>query len=65
MKGMQTPVREQPAFDAICAPVDDFELLPAVTPPPAEQQPEQDAEAAREQRSARIDELILAGLVSV
>jgi hypothetical protein len=47
-------------FEAICAEVEDFEPLPTVTPHP----PAAVTNLAEEERTAPLDELILAGLVS-
>ena len=52
---MPSPDRTQ--FDAICATVEDWEVLPTVTVPPAD--PAQDDP----EEDQPVDELILAGLV--
>ncbi|MEA2198845.1 MAG: hypothetical protein QOJ25_2896 [Solirubrobacteraceae bacterium] len=60
MSNTQIPTDEHPGFDAICSEVEDFEHLPTVTPvpePKAQDLPD-------EERTAPLDELILAGLVS-
>jgi hypothetical protein len=60
MSNPQIPTDEHPGFDAICEQVEDFEPLPTVTPhlaPPAE-------DLEHEERTAPLDEIILAGLVS-
>lgn len=54
------PATDRTQFDAICAEVQDFEPLPAVTPVPADLT----AEAREGDDTAPLDELILAGLVS-
>jgi hypothetical protein len=54
----QSPVPSR--FDAMCSEVEDFEPLPTVTPTPA--RAVKDLE--EEERTAPLDELILAGLVS-
>ncbi|MDQ6803472.1 MAG: hypothetical protein M3065_00590 [Actinomycetota bacterium] len=48
------------SFDKMCSEVEDFELMPTVTPHPA--RPATDLK--EEERTAPLDELILAGLVS-
>lgn len=60
MSDTHTPGDAHPGFDAICSEVEDFETLPTVTPHPAPQAPELE----EEERTAPLDELILAGLVS-
>lgn len=59
MKTPRMPSPEHTTFDAICAPVEDFEPLPTVT---AELEEEHDPSA--EDREAPLDGLILAGLVA-
>ncbi|HWF24349.1 MAG TPA: hypothetical protein VG275_02810 [Solirubrobacteraceae bacterium] len=60
MSNTQIPNDEHPGFDAICSEVEDFEPLPTVTPVPAP--PTQDLQ--EEERTAPLDAIILAGLVS-
>ena len=60
MGNTQIPTDDHPGFDAICSEVDDFEPLPTVTPVPAPPAPDLE----EEERTAPLDELILAGLVS-
>jgi hypothetical protein len=62
MSNMQIPSDEHPGFDQICSEVEDFEPLPTVTPVPAP--PAEAREQGDEERTAPLDELILAGLVS-
>ena len=57
MKTPRMPSPEHTTFDALCAPVDDFEPLPAVR---AELEPDDETS---EERNAPLDGLILAGLV--
>jgi hypothetical protein len=57
MKTPRMPSPEHTTFDAICAPVDDFEPLPTVK---AELETEDEF---AEERDAPLDGLILAGLV--
>jgi len=59
MDSTQIPT-EHPGFDAICSEVQEFEHLPTVTSTPTPAAVETDDEA----RTAPLDELILAGLVS-
>ncbi len=54
----QMPTAEHARFDAICAPVDDFEPLPTVMAPVELE------EEDREQPEGSLDDLILAGLVA-
>jgi hypothetical protein len=56
----QAPSYGHVAFDALCAEVEDFEPLPAVTAGPQELAQELDVE----EETAPLDGLILAGLVS-
>ncbi|HWF50653.1 MAG TPA: hypothetical protein VG294_08440 [Solirubrobacteraceae bacterium] len=56
MSDTHTPADAHPAFDAMCSEVEEFGVLPTVTPQPAP--------SADEERTAPLDELILAGLVS-
>lgn len=65
------PSAEHPQFDAICAPVDDFETLPTVTAltssvPVAETdwQPEEIEEDSETAVDESLDGLILAGLIA-
>ena len=58
MSNPQIPTDEHPGFDAICSEVEDFEPLPTVTPQLAPLADKHD------ERTAPLDELILAGLVS-
>jgi hypothetical protein len=60
MPDPEIPTDAHPAFDEICAEVQNFELMPTVTPHPAP--PAQGL--TEEERTAPLDELILAGLVS-
>jgi hypothetical protein len=64
MSGTQIPAPdpgERPGeFDAMCSEVEDFELLPTVAPAPAPPA----ADPGEDERTAPLDELILAGLVS-
>jgi hypothetical protein len=57
------PPTEHPTFDAICAQLDEFQPIPAVTPNVDVHVPETPAD--RDAQSEPIDELILAGLVSL
>ncbi len=59
MPDPQTPP-DSGSFDEICSEVEDFELMPTVTPHPAPAA----AGLEHEERTAPLDELILAGLVS-
>jgi hypothetical protein len=56
----EIPTDAHPAFDEICSEVEDFGPLPTVTPHPAPPAPN----LKEEERTAPLDELILAGLVS-
>ena len=60
MGNTQTPAETQSGFDAICSEVQEFEHLPTVTTVPAAPT----ADLPEEERTAPLDELILAGLVS-
>jgi hypothetical protein len=60
MSSTQVPSDDHPDFDEICSEVEDFETLPTVTPHPAAPALEQ----KEEERTAPLDEIILAGLVS-
>jgi hypothetical protein len=60
MSDTHTPADAHPAFDAMCSEVEEFGVLPTVTPHPAPSAPE----VEEEERTAPLDELILAGLVS-
>jgi hypothetical protein len=60
MPDPQNPTDTHPDFDKMCAEVEDFELMPTVTTNPAA--PAQDL--TEEERTAPLDEVILAGLVS-
>lgn len=67
---MHTPQQAHPAFDAICDRLDDFEPLPDVPPTPArapgEESPAgEDGSAPVGEVVERLDEQILAGLVSL
>ncbi len=53
----QMPAAEHAQFDAICAPLEDFETLPTVK---VDALPENELE----ERDEALDELILAGLVA-
>jgi hypothetical protein len=60
---MQVPFEDHPQFEAICAHVGDWEpLLPTVGPelPERDDEPEVD----EDEHTARLDGMILAGLVS-
>jgi hypothetical protein len=57
MSTPRMPAAEHAQFDAICAPLEDFETLPTVK---AAALPEDELE----QRDEALDELILAGLVA-
>ncbi|HWF72754.1 MAG TPA: hypothetical protein VG186_05380 [Solirubrobacteraceae bacterium] len=61
MADPQIPTDAHPGFDKICSEVEDFEPLPTVTPHPAAPAPDLE----EEERTAPLDELILAGLVSL
>jgi hypothetical protein len=63
---MYAPPEQHPAFDALCSRLDEFEMLPTVTPHPVpESEQDRDPSAGDEDRTAPLDELILAGLVSL
>jgi hypothetical protein len=66
MTTMQTPSEDQAHFDAICAPIDDWETLPtgagAAGAAGAPRGPEDEPD--HEEHVASLDRLILAGLVS-
>jgi hypothetical protein len=53
-------IEDHAGFEAMCSEVEDFEPLPTVTPVPAAPAPD----LKEEERTAPLDELILAGLVS-
>ncbi len=55
----QTPLESHAQFEEICARIGDFEPLPTVVAKPVE-----DPGVDQEERTAPLDELILAGLVS-
>jgi hypothetical protein len=55
----QTPDTEQPQFEEMCARLDEHEPLPTVVAHPT-----REPDADDEERTAPLDELILAGLVS-
>jgi hypothetical protein len=57
MSTPEMPAAEHPRFDAICAPVDDFEPLPTVK---VESLPEEETD----EREEALDGLILAALVA-
>jgi hypothetical protein len=59
MPTTQPPSDGRAQFDAICAQLDDFDPLPTVTPRPADN----GHKLEDEERTAPLDELILAGLV--
>ncbi|HZO78752.1 MAG TPA: hypothetical protein VFB39_11970 [Solirubrobacteraceae bacterium] len=64
----QMPSAEHAQFDAICAPVDDFETLPTVAVQTLtsqyEAEPVGDDEPAEDRGEESLDDLILAGLVA-
>jgi hypothetical protein len=60
MGNTQTPAETQSGFDAICSEVQEFEHLPTVTTVPVAAA----GDVNEEDRTAPLDELILAGLVS-
>jgi hypothetical protein len=60
MRRTQMPTHDHEQFDAICAPVEDFEPLPTVVATP----PEHELELAPEEEQTSLDGLILAGLVA-
>jgi hypothetical protein len=58
---LQVPTTEHAEFDALCAPIGDFETLPTVVAAlDADEAPPSDATQGRQE----LDGLILAGLVS-
>ena len=59
MSEQNTHAEDHPQFDEICARVEDHEPLPTIVA-----RPNQDSGASEEERTAPLDELILAGLVS-
>ena len=60
MGSTQIPPDDHAGFDAICSEVQEFEHLPTVTTVPAAPT----ADLPEEERTAPLDELILAGLVA-
>jgi hypothetical protein len=64
----QMPSAEHAQFDAICAPVDDFETLPTVAVQTLtsqyEAEPVADDELEEDRGEDSLDDLILAGLVA-
>ena len=60
---MKTP-NEHPEFDAICEQLDEFDTIPSLVHPPIETG-NGDKPNHHNDTEARIDEQILAGLVSV
>jgi hypothetical protein len=60
MSSPQIPTEQHPGFDEICSEVQEFEHLPTVKPVPAPAAEQADDD----ERTAPLDELILAGLVS-
>ena len=64
----QMPSAEHAQFDAICAPVDDFQTLPTVAvhtlTSQYEAEPVPEDEPQDEDREESLDDLILAGLVA-
>ena len=64
----QMPSAEHAQFDAICAPVDDFETLPTVAVQTLtsqyEAEPVADDELEEDRGEESLDDLILAGLVA-
>jgi hypothetical protein len=69
MKTPQMPSADHAQFDAICAPVDDFETLPTVAVQTLTSQYETDADPFPDERfqeedgEESLDDMILAGLV--
>jgi hypothetical protein len=62
---MYAPPQEHPTFDALCSRLEDFEMLPTVTPHPVPVSDQDRGPDGDEERTAPLDELILAGLVSL
>lgn len=58
MKATQTASYKYPEFDRLCEQVEEFDHLPAVSPPVLEPEPAEPGE------EIEVDQLILAGLVS-
>jgi hypothetical protein len=57
VEATQTASNEHVEFDRLCEQVEEFDHLPAISPPVLEPEPEQSEEI-------EVDQLILAGLVS-
>ncbi len=60
---MMEPQHDHTAFDAICAELDEFESIPTVTPNVDVREPQ--SQLDRDTQAEPIDEMILAGLVSL